>query len=308
MRSDVNTHTDIAMQGVCKSYRHFRLRDVELTVPRGTVMGLIGPNGAGKSTLIRILMGLVRFDEGTVEMFGKAMPAAQTEVKRQIGYVSEDMRLYPGASIGWHMGFVRSLYPEQWDDEYSRSLLSRFRLVEEQKTKGLSHGQRVKTALLLALAHRPRLLILDEPTTGLDPVARNELLQELTAVLRESERTVLFSSHNTKDVEQISDRITFVHGGTILASDDKAAFLRRWRKLRLDVPADVELPEISVDHILRRTDPTATEAQWITRAYGPDLVEDLSSKGVDVGEVEALDLEEVFLAQVAIAEAQSEAS
>lgn len=271
-------------------------------------MGLIGPNGAGKSTLIRILMGLVRFDSGTVEIFGKAMPDAQSEVKQQIGYVSEDMRLYAGASIGWHMSFVRSLYPKQWDDEYARSLLSRFRLVEEQKAKGLSHGQRVKTALLLALAHRPRLLILDEPTTGLDPVARNELLQELAAVLRENDRTVLFSSHNTNDVEQLSDRITFVHSGAILASDEKAAFLDRWRRLHIDVPVGVKLPESSSDHIIRRANPTTTQAQWITRAFGPDLLETLTDKGVNVGEVEGLNLEEIFLAQVAIADAQSEAS
>jgi ABC-2 type transport system ATP-binding protein len=304
----VRTQNVIEMRGVHKAYRHFRLRDIGFNVPEGSVMGLIGPNGAGKSTMIRILMGLVRFDRGTVEIFGKPVPAAQSEIKQQIGYVSEDLRLYGGASIGWHMDFVRSLYPEQWDDGYARALLSRFRLVKEQKARGLSHGQRVKTALLLALAHRPRLLILDEPTTGLDPVARSELLQELAAVLRESERTVLFSSHNTDDVEQLSDRITFVHGGTILATDEKTAFLGRWRRLHLDVPAGVKLPESSSEHLFRRAGPHTTEAQWITRAYGPALIETLSAEGVKVGEVENLDLEEIFVAQVGIAEAQSEAS
>lgn len=271
-------------------------------------MGLIGPNGAGKSTLIRILMGLVRFESGTVEVFGKAMPHAQSEVKQQIGYVSEDMRLYGGASIGWHMSFVRSLYPDQWDDGYARSLLARFKLVENQKAKGLSHGQRVKTALLLALAHRPRLLVLDEPTTGLDPVARNELLRELAAVLREDERTVLFSSHNTKDVEQLSDRITFVHSGSILASDEKDAFLARWRRLHLEVPAGVTLPDSSADHIIDGGHPADSDRVWTTRSFAPGLLETFEQQGVGVRKVEPLDLEEIFLAQVAIADADSRSS
>ena len=123
-------------------------------------------------------------------------------------------------------------------------LLKRFGLVAEQKIKGLSHGQRVKAMLLLVFARRPKLLVLDEPTTGLDPVARHEILRELTAVMKDEGRSVLFSSHNTQDVEQISDQITFIDRGRIIDSMDKETYLDRWRRLRLEVPAGIELPAL----------------------------------------------------------------
>ena len=139
-------------------------------------MGFIGANGAGKSTTIRILMGLVHQDPGSVQVLGHYMPADQAAAKLDIGFVSEDMRLYGPATLAWHMEFVRSIYP-RWDQSYAEKMLRRFDLKPQQKIKGLSHGQRVKAALLLALARRPRLLVLDEPTTGLDPVARVEVLR-----------------------------------------------------------------------------------------------------------------------------------
>ena len=123
-------------------------------------------------------------------------------------------------------------------------LLQRFDLRPEQKIKGLSHGQRVKAALLLALARRPRLLVLDEPTTGLDPVARHEVLGALMEVLADERRAILFSSQNTLDVEQISDQITFIDRGRIIDSGDKETFLERWRRVRLDVPPGVVLPAL----------------------------------------------------------------
>ena len=124
------------------------------------ILGFIGANGAGKSTTIRILMGLVRQDSGSVQVLGHAMPAEQTAAKLDIGYVSEDMRLYGAATLAWHMNFVASIYP-QWNQSYADTLVRRFDLKPQQKIKGLSHGQRVKAALLLALAREPRLLILD---------------------------------------------------------------------------------------------------------------------------------------------------
>src|SRR6202042_559955 len=117
-------------------------------------------------------------------------------------------------------------------------------LRAEQKIKGLSHGQRVKSTLLLVFARRPKLLVLDEPTTGLDPVARHEILRELTAVMKDEGRSVLFSSHNTQDVEQISDQITFIDRGRILDSMDKETYLDRWRRLRLEVPSGTRLPAL----------------------------------------------------------------
>ena len=210
-------------------------------------MGLIGPNGAGKSTTIRILMGLVHQDSGEVRVLGHRMPAEQVAAKWDIGFASEDMRLYDAMTLDWHMSFMRSIYPN-WDAAYAQLLLKRFGLRAEQKIKGLSHGQRVKATLLLVLARKPKLLVLDEPTTGLDPVARHEILRELTAVMADEGRSILFSSHNTQDVEQISDQITFIDRGRIIDSMDKETYLDRWRRLRLEVPLGIELPRAARNH------------------------------------------------------------
>jgi len=169
----------IKLDGVRKKYRFFSLDNICLELPPGQIMGLIGPNGAGKSTTIRILMGLVHQDGGDVRVLGHRMPQEQVAAKWDIGFASDDMRLYEAMTLEWHMNLIRSIYPK-WDAAYAQLLLKRFGLRAEQRIKEFSHGQRVKATLLLVLARRPRLLILDEPTTGLDPVARHEILRELT--------------------------------------------------------------------------------------------------------------------------------
>ena len=284
----------VHFEEVSKTYPHFTLDRIDLELPAGTIMGFIGANGAGKSTTIRILMGLVRQDRGAVHVLGHAMPAEQAAAKRDIGFVSEDMRLYGPATLAWHMEFIRSIY-SQWDHPYAENLLRRFDLKPQQKVKGLSHGQRVKAALLLALARRPRLLVLDEPTTGLDPVARQEVLAELMAVLADEERTILFSSHNTLDVEQISDQITFIDRGRIIASDNKETFLDRWRRLRLMLPPDASLPELPgiVDVSGTGRLPVLT-----TNSFEPAMVSACNGMGATVQAVDTMTLEEIFVANV----------
>jgi ABC-2 type transport system ATP-binding protein len=288
--SDLSVHFD----GVSKKYPHFSLENIHLELPTGSIMGFIGANGAGKSTTIRILMGLVHQDAGSVRVLGHAMPAAQAAAKLDIGFVSEDMRLYGPATLAWHLKFMQPIYP-RWDQTYAEELARRFDLKLEQKIKGLSHGQRVKAALLLALARRPRLLVLDEPTTGLDPVARVEVLSELMAVLADEDRTILFSSHNTLDVEQISDQITFIDRGRIIDSDDKEAFLDRWRRLRLVLPADGVVPRlpgvVAVGGSGRL--PVLT-----TNRFDPAMVSACNDQGATVQAVDTMTLEEIFVANV----------
>jgi ABC-2 type transport system ATP-binding protein len=284
----------VHFEGVNKRYAHFTLNDISFDLPAGSIMGFIGANGAGKSTTIRILMGLVHQDAGSVRVLGRAMPAEQISAKMDIGFVSEDMRLYGAATIGWHMEFVRSIFPK-WDAPYATELLRRFDLKAEQKIKGLSHGQRVKAALLLALARRPKLLVLDEPTTGLDPVARREVLGELMAVLADEDRTILFSSHNTLDVEQISDQITFIDRGRIIDSADKEIFLDRWRRLRLALPPDAALPHIPgvVEIGGSGRLPVVT-----TKSFEPGMVSACNDSGATVQAVDTMTLEEIFVANV----------
>lgn len=288
--------TDLAvhLQGVHKRYPHFALEDVSLEVPTGTILGFIGANGAGKSTTLRILMGLASHDRGRVVVLGHSIPDGAIAAKTQVGYVSEDMRLFPGATIAWHMRFVAKVFGG-WDAQYAAELVRRFDLRMEQKIKGLSHGQRVKAALLLALARRPRLLILDEPTTGLDPVARQEVLGALAAAVQDEQRTVLFSSQNTLDVEQIADRIAFIDRGRIVDADDKERYLERWRRLRLTLPdaaGETTLPSAVTVSVTGRV------ATLVTDQHSEELLTACRLSGATVQSVDRMTLEEIFVASV----------
>lgn len=284
----------ISMNGVCKHYSHFRLNDVNIQLEQGGIMGFIGPNGAGKSTTMRVIMGLVLADKGEVNVLGHAIPADQARAKMDIGFASEDMNLYPTATLQWHMDFVRSIFPT-WDQQYADALVKRFDLHHDLKIKGFSHGQKVKAQLLLVLARRPRLLLLDEPTTGLDPVARREVLDELMEVLADEERTILFSSHNTKDVEQLSDSITFIDRGCVIESQDKESYLERWRRIRFEVPEGSRTPTLpGVDNVQK----TGRLVSMTTGKFEPDMPAVLQDQGAVIHGVENMTLEEIFVAEV----------
>jgi ABC-2 type transport system ATP-binding protein len=287
-------HNIIEMSAVNKSYPHFALRDINLHLPMGEIMGLVGVNGAGKSTIIRILLGLIQADSGQVSVLGHNLPEDQVAAKNEIGFASEDMRLYKGKSLAWHMDFIRSVFP-RWDASYAQHLLKKFDLRADQEVKGFSHGQRVKAALLLLLARRPAVLILDEPTTGLDPVARSEVIDELAEVLRDENRSVLFSSHNTHEVEQICDSITFIHQGQLLASQDTGSYLDAWRSIRCrgelaadaiclpdlaDVRQNGSLMNIKINH------------------FKHEYLDILRAQGLEVVDVKNMNLEEIFIATV----------
>jgi ABC-2 type transport system ATP-binding protein len=284
----------ITMKAIRKTYEHFVLHDIDLTVSEGEIMGLVGVNGAGKTTILRILMGMTLPDRGAVEVLGHAMPQQQVQAKQDIGYASEDMRLYRGKTLRWHMDFIRAIYPT-WDEKYAAELLRRFDLRSEQTLAGYSHGQRVKTLLLLNLARRPKLLLLDEPTTGLDPVARSEVLEALVDVLRDEGRSVLFSSHNTQDVEQLSDSITFLHQGRLLASQDKTSFLTNWRRIVCagQWPVhDAEWPEVAA----ARQNGSLLELK--VRQFSESLLLRLKTIGLEIKAIDPMSLEDIFITSV----------
>ncbi|MEQ1827453.1 MAG: ABC transporter ATP-binding protein [Pirellula sp.] len=288
------TNLAISLRGVCKSYKHFALKDIHLSLERGTVAGLIGPNGAGKSTTMRILMGLIQPDRGSVTVLDKPISSSDAAAKQDIGYFAEDMRLYKPESIRWHMQFVRSLYPT-WDDVYAGQLMERFGLIDRQLVKGLSHGQRVKAMLLLILARRPKLLILDEPTNGLDPVAKHEVIAELMRVVEDPERTILYSSHNTQDVEQISDSITFIDRGQVIASNNRYDFIEKWKRITLHASDSWSVP--TVDGL--RLESTFRSLRVLsTDQFQEDLSERLRASGATLETIEPMTLEEIFVSVV----------
>jgi len=281
------------MSDISIRYPHFTMENLNLSLPQGQVMGVVGVNGAGKSTMIRILMGLVKADSGAVKALGYTLPEQQVQAKYDIGFASDDMRLYKGQSLQWHMDFIRSIYPK-FDQSYAQDLLKRFDLIAEQKIKGLSHGQRVKACLLLVLARRPKLLVLDEPTTGLDPIAREEVLSELADILRDDERSVLFSSHNTHDIEKLSDQIAFLDRGKLLSLQDKESYLESWARFRCQVSQDAQNSVIGAVSIKRN----GQLAELITDQYTADYAMQLHNAGYKVLEQHRMSLEEIFVANV----------
>ncbi len=197
---------------------YFAVAQVDLQVRPGEVVGFLGRNGAGKTTLLRCIAGILAPTAGQARVFGLDPLAAGVEVKRRTGYVNEERNEIKGMTVKGWMAIHRRLYPT-WDDDYARELLERFDVLEARQFKHLSKGQSRIASLCCALAHRPELLILDEPSGGLDPLARRTFLELLLPVLGESETTVLFSSHHLQDIERIASRIVLMDRGQVVLDD-----------------------------------------------------------------------------------------
>jgi len=221
----------IEIKGLRKEYKGFRLDDVTFDVPQGYIMGLIGPNGAGKTTVVKLIMNLIRRDAGEVRVFGLDNLRHEPEIKARIGFVydvprfPEDLRLETIASA------VAAFY-DKWDAARFMGLLEEFQLSPRKVFKKLSHGMKMKFSLAVALAHDADLILMDEPTAGLDPVFRFELLTKLRALIQDERKTVLFSSHITSDLERVADFVTFIHKGRVVFSAAKDEVLETWGVVR----------------------------------------------------------------------------
>jgi ABC-2 type transport system ATP-binding protein len=193
------------------------LNSVNLSMPRGAVYGLVGANGAGKTTLIKHILGLLQAERGTVRVFGLDPVADPVAVLSRIGYLSEENDLPGWMRVDELIRYSRAFYPG-WDDSYAEELRRAFTLDNAATIKTLSKGQRSRAGLLVALAYRPELLVLDEPSSGLDPIVRRDILGAVIRTIADEGRTVLFSSHLLDEVEQVADHVTMIRNGTIVMS------------------------------------------------------------------------------------------
>ena len=221
--------------------KHKALDQVSLDIPQGVVLGLVGQNGAGKTTLIHHILGLLRAEEGDVRVFDLDPVQAPQQVLAKIGTLSEERDLPGWMRVEQLLNYTRAFYPT-WDDALAQDLCSQFELNSVQKISTLSRGQHVRVGLVLALAPRPPLLVLDEPSSGLDPVVRRDVLQTVLRVAVAERRTVLFSSHLLDEVERISDHLALLEAGSLRFSGPLDDVLSMHRRLTVD---SVSLPPLS---------------------------------------------------------------
>ncbi len=209
----------VVIHGLSRKFgKKTALDNVDLKVSKGRVFGLVGENGAGKTTLIRHVMGLLKAQEGAVRVFGIDPVQDPVGVLSRIGYLSEDRDLPHWIRVDELMNYTRAFYPD-WDDSFAEELRNIFNLDPSAKIKELSRGQKAQTALLTALAFRPPLLLLDEPSSGLDPVVRREILSAIIRTVADEGRTVFFSSHLLEEVERVADDVAMINRGKIVMCD-----------------------------------------------------------------------------------------
>ncbi len=286
----------VELRGVSRRFgKTTALDEVSLSVPKGTVFGLVGVNGAGKTTLIKHVLGLLRARSGTVRVFGVDPVADPVGVLSRIGYLSEDNDLPGWMRLDELFRYTRAFYPT-WDDDYAEELRRSFDLDPAARVKQLSRGQRARAGLLLALAYRPELLLLDDPSSGLDPVVRRDILGAIIRTIADEGRTVLFSSHLLDEVERVADRVAMIHRGRLVLCSEldelKAGFL--CLTVRFDEPR-TEPPAIA--HAMTWK---GDGREWTAVCNGDHqrLLEAIHRAGAQVVEERPASLEDIFLARV----------
>ncbi len=208
------------------------VNDLTLAIPRATTFGFIGLNGAGKTTAIRMMVGLLAPSAGTILIDGLLMPGQRDALKTHIGYVPDRPHVYPWMRVDRAIHFARTFYREKWNDHRCAELTRMFKLDPSQRADRLSKGQAAKLSLLLAICHDPRVLILDEPTSGMDPLVRDEFLEGVLAVTSQREQTVLFSTHTLSDVQRLADSVGVMHEGRLLFHKPVDTLLDQTKRIR----------------------------------------------------------------------------
>ena len=271
------------------------LDGISLTVPRGGVFGLIGGNGAGKTTLIKHILGLLKAQSGTVQVFGLDPVQNPVGTLGRIGYLSEERDLPNWMRIGELMRYTQAFFPN-WDEKYAEELREAFDLDAKAKIKTLSRGQRARAGLLVALAHCPELLILDEPSSGLDPVVRRDILGAIIRTIADEGRTVLFSSHLLDEVERVADRVAIIHHGRIMLTAPMDEIKETHRRVTLRFEQALDRPPVLVGTISCTGE--GVEWTYVCSGESEQLRRAAEAIGATVVGDAPLTLDEIFVSRI----------
>lgn len=277
-----------------KAGKSFELQDVSLRVPVGSIYGFLGPNGSGKTTSIRMFMGMMKPDSGSISVLGHSVPKDMKRILARVGYVPERPHVYPALTVGEQIK-VHSAFYESWDQGWCNELLGRLHLDSDRKIARMSKGETGKLLLLLALSQRPELLVLDEPTDGLDPVVRRDVLSAVLDYVSEKNATVFISSHLVHELERICDWVGVMDGGRLVAELPMQHFKNGIKRLRVaNAPEAVD--EVPFTLLSRSADNGRGSTEtWIVRDWEAPMRHYFDGVGATVRDVIDLDLEEGFV-------------
>jgi ABC-2 type transport system ATP-binding protein len=281
----------LEIRGLTKSFTSFTLGPIDLTVPMGAIYGFVGPNGAGKTTTLDLIFGLGEKDAGSISVLGLDHRRAERAMKQRVAYVSPDLNYSPWSRVRKVISFVKGFYPS-WDDAYCSSLLANLRVGPDERIQSLSFGARTKLSLVLALSWRPAVLILDEPTIGLDAISKQQVFAELLAAVQREDRAVVISSHAITDLERFADHVGLIKNGRMIVEGATDEVVERYRLVDIasEQAAGVERePGVLVQH----RDPQ----RWrilLDQRLTP--IEQLRAGGIPLLADSALSLEELVVA------------
>jgi ABC-2 type transport system ATP-binding protein len=285
----------IELTDLCwRAGRSFQLEDVCLHVPRGSIYGFLGPNGCGKTTTIRLVMGMMKPAGGQIRVLGDLVPDDMPRILARVGYVPERPHVYPGLTVSEALRYHASFF-KLWDAGWAKELTGRLGLDPERRISRMSKGESGKLLMLLALSQRPQLLVLDEPTDGLDPVVRRDVMTAVLDYVSETGATVFISSHLVHELERICDWVAVLDRGRIVTELPMQSFKSEIKRIRLQ-----NAPEAAIDApfvLLSRhhTNGAAPGETWVVRGWREPMREYFETIGATVRDVVDLDLEEGFV-------------
>ena len=266
----------IEIQNLCKKYTDFSLKNVSFNVPKGSIVGFIGENGAGKTTTIKSIVNLIRFDSGTIKVLGKDGLKEGMSIKSKIGVVF-DSNFFFEELTPKNINLIMKNIMKDWDEPLFLKYCNNWNLPINKSMKSFSKGMKMKTSIASALAHHPDLLILDEATSGLDPISRNEILDIFQDFIQDEEHSILFSSHITSDLEKIADYVVFIHQGKILFEKEKDELIENYGVIKAEDLNKYPLANILSTQTSRFGVEALVDNRSFIKEQYPDLVMDHAS-------------------------------